>query len=146
MRKERRSSLAIALILLLGFASALGFVMCDVAHADNNCWNGADYSTSAAGGHEDSAVPTTGTSHYCQATVTNNSASTVWAMVFDAAALPANGTKPKLEWNVPAGIAQGEFGYGMFMASGVVVACSSTEGTLTVTVASACNFHVTVSR
>jgi hypothetical protein len=144
-----RRFLVTALVIL-----SLGLSFCRPAHAQNNCWNGADYSSTATGGHEDSkviwgtsgALGSGGITHFCQMAVTNNSASTVWAMLFDSATLPANTAKPKLEFNVPASTTIGEFGYGMLMVNGVVVACSSTEGTLTVTVASACNFHVTVAR
>ena len=123
------------------------------AHADNLCWNGADYHTTATGGHEDSKV-IVGTSgaissflpiHWCQAMVTNNSASTVYAMVFDSATLPGNGAKPNREWSVPTTQTVGVYGYGIPFYTGFVVACSSTEGTLTVTTTSACNFGITVS-
>lgn len=124
------------------------------AYADNLCWNGADYNTTAAGGHEDSkvvwgtsgALGTGGTVHFCQMMVANNTASTVWAMLFDSATLPANGTKPKMEFDVTTVHAAGELGYGWLMANGVTVACSSTEGTLTVTTTNACNFNVTIAR
>ena len=124
------------------------------AHADNLCWNGADYHTTASGGHEDSHV-IVGTGgaissflpiHWCQSMVTNNTASTVYAMVFDSATLPGNGAKPVREWAVQTGSpTQGTYGYGIPFYSGFVIACSSTEGTLTVTTTNACNFGVTVT-
>jgi len=123
------------------------------AWADNNCWNGADYNTTASGGHEDSkvivgtagAISTFVPVQMCQASVTNNSGSTVWAMVFDSLTLPSTGAKPKMEWNVATNTTNGEFGYGLRFFTGLVIACSSTEGTLTVTAANACNFHVTIA-
>jgi len=135
-------------MILFLLALLAGF--CRPAYADNNCWAGADYTSAAkedshvvigTGGAISSFLP----ARFCQAAVTNNSASTVWAMVFDSATLPANGTKPKLEWNVATNTTNGEFGYGMQMNTGVVIACSSTEASLTVTVASSCFFHVTVA-
>lgn len=133
---------------------ALLCLSANVARADNSCWNAADYNTTASGGHEDSkvvwgtggALGSGGITHFCQMMATNNSASTVWAMLFDSATLPSNGAKPKREFNVGASSSNGILSYGMLMVNGVVVACSSTEGTLTVTVANSCNFGVSVAR
>lgn len=128
-------------------AALLAFALTSFpAHADDPCWNGADYHTTASGGHEDShAISLNFTPiHWCQAVVTNNSASQVWAMVFDSVSLPGNGAIPKREWAVAATTGSGEFGYGIPFYSGFVIACSSTEGTLTVTTANACNFGITI--
>lgn len=130
------------------------FAWCLPAFAQNNCEHGADYTTSAVGGVEDSAAIRgaagdpmgIGSSWFCQAAVTNNTAAPVWAMIFDAGALPANGTIPKLEFNVPATSTRGEYGYPMLMPNGVTIACSSTQDVLTVTVGADCHFHVTLGR
>lgn len=142
----RRYFILAAAILALAFTSL-------PAHADNLCWNGADYHTTASGGHEDSKV-IVGTGgaissflpiHWCQAMVTNNSNATVYAMVFDSATLPGNGAEPSREWAVSTAATAGVYGYGIPFNTGFVIACSSTEGTLTVTTTSACNFGVTVT-
>lgn len=134
-------------------AALLAFAFTSLpARADNLCWNGADYHTTATGGHEDSKV-IVGTGgaissflplHVCQAMVTNNSASTVWAMIFDSATLPSNGAFPLREWPISTNATQGIYAYPILFTKGVVIACSSTEGTLTVTGSSDCNFGVTV--
>lgn len=128
-------------------AALLAFALTSLpARADDPCWNGADYHTTAAGGHEDSHAITLNFKpiHWCQAVVTNNTASAVWAMVFDSASLPGNGAVPIREWPVSTAWSSGSFGYGIPFYSGFVIACSSTEGTLTVTTTSACNFGITI--
>lgn len=145
----RRSGLSLLLFLALWSGG--------IACADTICGSGAGatYSTTASGGHEDSKV-VWGTSgalgsgnlpvHFCQALVTNNAASTVWFMLFDSATVPADATKPKLEMPVATNTTINTNTYPMLMVNGISVACSSTEGTKTVTSANDCNFVVTIAK
>jgi len=74
---------------------------------------------------------------------TSAGASDRTVMIFDAASLPANGTVPK--WRFPvagAKAASYSFPHGLDCNTGIVVALSSTEDTLTVATANEGYLHV----
>lgn len=143
MQKWLRYIAVIAVLLTCGRAWA---------QEQNPCINNTnDYHTTATGGHEDSKVIRgtsgalgSGPTHFCQAFVTNNSGSGVWAMIFDSATLPSNGAKPTREFGVASTGTGWIYAWPLTM-SNLVIACSSTEGTLTVTTTNACNFGVTIA-
>lgn len=69
------------------------------------------------------------------ATVFNNSASTLYFQLFDAAGLPANGTVPLMSTQLPPGTT-GSLDYGSIgrpFATGIFAALSTTAATLTLT-------------
>lgn len=102
---------------------------------------GVNYSSAAL---EDSAAISGATSVGEIMAVLDNpgTATAVCAMVFDAASLPANGTVPL--WRIPMSNGGGGYSFpkGLTLATGLVVAFSSTLATLTVTTASEGTFNV----
>lgn len=78
---------------------------------------------------------------------TNASGGLRWVQLFKSNTLPANGTAPILENATPSG--QNFYMYGYPIASlpatGFVLACSTTQGFLTVTTANDCLFFAKVS-
>jgi hypothetical protein len=103
-----------------------------------------DYQSHTATGFEDSAFIWRGGGHLCQMMVANDSGSTVWAMWFDATALPSTGAIPKQQFPVLTGTSNGIFSWPTKFYNGVVLACSSTAGALTVTSSSDCSFTAKV--
>lgn len=116
-----------------GGAKAQGMVMAD---ADGNpIAYGTNYSSSAA---EDSKVikASAGQAGEIHAYLDGFSGTAVTVMLFDASSLPATGTEPL--WRIPlvGGVGNYFFPTGLQFSAGLVVAFSSTHGTLTVTTAS----------
>ena len=82
---------------------------------------------------EDSLVATDGPARLYAAVMYNDAATDVYFQVFDAASLPADTTVPVLTQKVTAGnTASYDFGDGVPFSTGIVVALSTTDTTLTV--------------
>lgn len=80
------------------------------------------------------------------ATMFNNHASADrYLQVFDAAALPDDGTAAVMTVKVPAGSTGALDFRGRPMTNGIVVACSTTAATLTITGSDEAQFDVTYS-
>ena len=78
---------------------------------------------------------------------TNGSAATRYVQVFKSNTVPANGTAPQKEIAVSAGVSFYYFGYPIvsLAATGFVIACSTSQGTLTLTSGNDCFISATIS-
>ena len=91
---------------------------------------------------EDGAVihANPGTLHYLDVSLAASVADDRWLHAFDSTTVPANGTAPKFSWVIPSKAAGErlqlviESTVGLRFDTGISVALSSTEGTLTQTV------------
>lgn len=82
---------------------------------------------------ENAAEISTGPSKLWSATMYNGGITDKWFQVFNATTTPANGTTPDLVMKILAGnTGSFDFTDGVPMSTGIVVACSTTDFSLTV--------------
>jgi len=124
---------------LLGLLLALG-IACSLGASSSG--HDVAYSTTASGGVEKSAVVCSSGCNFTEMSGYNDSAATRYIMLFDAATLPANGAIPNQFYLVAANMGFGILGAAERFRTGMVVACSTTAKTLTITATNDCFFHV----